>query len=148
MNMTGATIRAGTGDDFEAISKIYTGPGDGPLDHFADVERMRKIPVEGWLVAEVDGSIVGFLYWFRHRNPWWEPEVDEYVDIQELHVEEAYRRRGIGRALVDHAVEEARERGIRTVFIDTSDDNTAARRLYEGAGFREQFRDVHYKLVL
>jgi hypothetical protein len=80
-----------------------TRPHRSDLDQFAGIERLRRLPLDGLLVAELDLDVIGFLYWFRHRRPFFDPEVEEYASIQELHVFE---------------------------------------------GFRELFRDVHYKLRL
>ncbi|HLF07492.1 MAG TPA: GNAT family N-acetyltransferase [Thermoplasmata archaeon] len=145
--MNGLDIRHGTETDHPALVVYYDG-GEGPLDQFVDLERLQRLPPEGLLVAEVDGKIVGFLYWFRHRKPFFDPAVDEYAMIHELHVFEDFQRRGIGRALLARAVEDIRTCGIGTVYIDTMDYNAPARALYESAGFRELFRDVHYKLEL
>jgi len=49
----------------------------------------------------------------------------------------ASRRRGLGRALLDAAIAHARTRtGIAAVHLSVSSGATAARRLYEQAGFR------------
>jgi ribosomal protein S18 acetylase RimI-like enzyme len=51
-------------------------------------------------------------------------------------VDPGYRRRGVGRALVDQAVRWAVERRAREVILWVADHNSAARRLYERIGFR------------
>lgn len=43
---------------------------------------------------------------------------------------------GIGRALIDHAVREARQRGLRRLELTVMTDNHHALRLYLGAGFQ------------
>jgi ribosomal protein S18 acetylase RimI-like enzyme len=50
-------------------------------------------------------------------------------------VRESARRSGLGRALVDAAIERARERGCRRIELDVNEDNVAARALYEARGF-------------
>jgi ribosomal-protein-alanine N-acetyltransferase len=47
------------------------------------------------------------------------------------------RRRGIARALLQHAVRYARENAIRSVFLEVRASNVAARALYGGLGFSE-----------
>jgi ribosomal protein S18 acetylase RimI-like enzyme len=55
--------------------------------------------------------------------------------LEELYVAPARRGQGLGRALLDAAMEAARQRGATRMDIATSVDDTAARGLYESAGF-------------
>jgi len=60
--------------------------------------------------------------------------VDAYV-IAELHVDPPYRNRGIGRAMLRYAEEEARRKGCSVMSLVTHTSNPA-RRLYERHGFQ------------
>jgi ribosomal protein S18 acetylase RimI-like enzyme len=53
-----------------------------------------------------------------------------------LYVSREYRRRGIGRRLVETALAAAREAGAQTVWLETSNLNVPAVRAYERLGFR------------
>jgi len=56
------------------------------------------------------------------------------------------RGRGIGRALLEHAVEWARRSGVRKLELHVFPHNEPAIRLYERFGFvREGFRRAHYR---
>jgi len=55
--------------------------------------------------------------------------------LAELYVVPDLRRRGLGRALMDAALREARSRGADTMDIGVDEPDTAARRLYESLGF-------------
>jgi ribosomal protein S18 acetylase RimI-like enzyme len=55
--------------------------------------------------------------------------------LEELYVAPAKRGQGMGRALLEAAMEVARERGAAHMELGTSEDDTAARGLYESAGF-------------
>ena len=88
------------------------------------------------IVAEVDGSIVGFLTF--------EPHGSASAEITWMAVRADRRRRGIGRALVARADELLREIGARFVFVltlgpsvpdDAEDGYEGTRRFYEAAGF-------------
>jgi ribosomal protein S18 acetylase RimI-like enzyme len=57
--------------------------------------------------------------------------------IDSLATAAAHRRRGIARAMLDEAERMARRDGLRSVALDTWQDNRAARALYLGAGFEE-----------
>ena len=55
--------------------------------------------------------------------------------LEELYVVPAQRGQGLGRALLDAAIEAARDKGAEHMDLGTSEDDTAARSLYESAGF-------------
>jgi ribosomal protein S18 acetylase RimI-like enzyme len=76
-----------------------------------------------------------------------EPKAPEGAyNIIELHVDPAFRNRGVGGALLDHAEEEACRAGYRRMCLTTTTIN-AARRLYERHGFRvvETLTDAAYE---
>ena len=55
--------------------------------------------------------------------------------LEELYVIPERRGEGLGRALLEATIEEARGRGADHIDLGTSEDDTAARGLYESAGF-------------
>jgi ribosomal protein S18 acetylase RimI-like enzyme len=57
------------------------------------------------------------------------------ADIVAIYVLPEHARRGIGRALLDHAIAHARETGIDQLTLTVTQGNAAARDLYLGAGF-------------
>jgi ribosomal protein S18 acetylase RimI-like enzyme len=60
-------------------------------------------------------------------------ELDAY--LEELYVAPAMRGQGLGRTLLDGAMEAARQRGATHMDLGTGEDDVAARGLYESAGF-------------
>jgi GNAT superfamily N-acetyltransferase len=81
-----------------------------------------------WTAAAVaDATPVGFAY---------ADLVDDAVHIEELDVLEAWGRRGIGRALVAAAVDDARTRGLPGVTLTTFRDVPWNAPFYAGLGFR------------
>jgi ribosomal protein S18 acetylase RimI-like enzyme len=63
-----------------------------------------------------------------------------YTGALDAHLEELYvvpdrRGHGLGRALLNAAMEHARGRGAAHIDLGTSEDDVAARALYESAGF-------------
>jgi putative acetyltransferase len=83
----------------------------------------------------------------------------EEGELKTMHTAEAARGRGIGRAMLDHLLAEARRRGYRRVSLETGtmEAFAPARALYEGAGFvpcppfgayRESWNSLYLTLVL
>jgi RimJ/RimL family protein N-acetyltransferase len=83
------------------------------------------------LVAEEDGQIVGRLSIGRDTHP-----ASEHVADVGLMVARGYRRRGIGRALMEAAEAWARSVGVRKIELHVFPHNQAALALYEQLGYR------------
>lgn len=88
-------------------------------------------------VAVVDGELAGFLV---GRVADWssEPPIVEtrrMALIDAVTVAASHRRRGIGTALVEHAIREAAAKGVRRVETHFELDNEAAVRMWRRAGF-------------
>jgi ribosomal protein S18 acetylase RimI-like enzyme len=75
------------------------------------------------------------LYWLGARAAPAPPEATYYIDA--LAVADGARRRGLARALLAQAEDEARERGLHAVSLDTALHNKPARALYTGVGYDE-----------
>ncbi|AUX92248.1 ribosomal protein S18-alanine N-acetyltransferase [Mixta gaviniae] len=52
-------------------------------------------------------------------------------------VDPAYQRRGLGKALLDHLIEQLQQRDIFTLWLEVRASNQAAIALYEQTGFNE-----------
>jgi len=90
------------------------------------------------LVAEIDKDVVGFVA-VRVRVAPEEPDEDQtpYAYISDLVVLPAYRRRGIGRALLDRAEALVRSSGTGLVRVGVLAKNESAAKLYRAVGFTE-----------
>jgi ribosomal-protein-alanine acetyltransferase len=63
------------------------------------------------------------------------PVGGDFGEIQTIGVDEAARGRGLGRALMDHLLGEARRRGIPRMLLEVRADNPVAQALYASLGF-------------
>lgn len=70
---------------------------------------------------------------FRLRPSLWAKAGDAY--LEELYVVPEQRRRGIGRALLNAAIDAARDAGANHFELTTGETDTEARGLYESRGF-------------
>jgi ribosomal-protein-alanine N-acetyltransferase len=66
------------------------------------------------------------------------------VQVQNLAVHPAFRRRGVGRFLLAEGLREAHRRGARLATLEVRPSNLAARRLYASLGFVETGRRPGY----
>lgn len=87
-------------------------------------------------VAELDGEPVGSVFIVRQDAG--------TAKLRLLYVEPSARGHGIGRRLVDEAVAYARATGYRRLVLWTNDILTAARRIYETAGFTLVASEPHH----
>jgi RimJ/RimL family protein N-acetyltransferase len=102
---------------------------------------VRRYPHAAVFVAEVPEGVVGRLSVGRDPHP-----ASHHVADLGLMVAESHRRRGIGWALLDAAVDWARASGVDKLELHVFPHNEGAIRLYERFGFeREGYRKRHYR---
>ncbi len=70
--------------------------------------------------------------------------VGEEWDIENVVVAAGQRRRGFASALLEEVLKRARQQGTRHLLLEVRESNTAARGLYEKAGFGETGRRRGY----
>lgn len=89
-------------------------------------------PLDGFLVAEVDGVVAGYISTYQSIRA---PSHSHVLSVNGLAVDPAAQGKGVGRRLVEAVIELARERGLAKVGLRVLGHNTGARRLYERCGF-------------
>jgi RimJ/RimL family protein N-acetyltransferase len=106
------------------------------------LKALRRYPHAAVFVAEQeDGHLVGRLSVGRDPHP-----ASAHVADVGLMVAIEARRQGVGRALLEAAVDWARGAGVRKLELHVFPWNEAAIALYESFGFeREGFRKAHYR---
>jgi GNAT superfamily N-acetyltransferase len=98
----------------------------------ADWQRALELQPDGCFVAEWQGTPVGTTTTCIFGPVAW---------VAMVLVEESHRGRGIGRALMEHALRFLDDRGVPTVRLDAT---PLGRPLYERLGFVEQFTLARY----
>jgi ribosomal protein S18 acetylase RimI-like enzyme len=96
-------------------------------------ERLHELLAEEEVIALLAGDpALGFAL-LRIRPSLWAKAGDAY--LEELYVVPAQRRKGFGRALLNAAINAAREANANHFELTTGETDTEARTLYESTGF-------------
>jgi ribosomal protein S18 acetylase RimI-like enzyme len=95
----------------------------------------------GVFVAEADGKVLGYI------STRLDPEAGK-GRIPNLAVDKAARGGGIGRKLIEHALEYFRREGMAFAMIETMADNPVGQHLYPSCGFVETGRQIHFAVKL
>jgi ribosomal protein S18 acetylase RimI-like enzyme len=85
-------------------------------------------PDKAIFCAYADGQLAGQVIVQKYWNG--------FAYIDDIAVDVHFRRRGVGRALLQHVVIWARDRQLAGVMLETQNNNVAACRLYESCGFQ------------
>ena len=96
-------------------------------------ERLRQLIEGGDTLVVLAGDGPDGLAVLRFRAAIWSAGLECY--LAELYVAPARRGQGVGRALMEAAMREARLRGADTMDIGVDEPDLVARRLYESLGF-------------
>jgi mycothiol synthase len=111
-----------TGEQYR--SQVMTKPGYDPA---------REI-----VAAAPDGRIAAFaVYWLDFRN--------QTGHFEPVGTHGQFRRRGLARAVVLHAMKQMQELGMTTVTVNHLADNVPARNLYESIGFIKRHETLGFR---
>jgi ribosomal protein S18 acetylase RimI-like enzyme len=123
--------------DAETIGRLlhdfnseFDEPTPGPR---AVAERVRTLLGAGAITVLLGGAGPDGLAVLRFRPALWSEALDCY--LEELYVVPGRRGHGLGRALMEAAIDLARDRGAACMHLGTAEDDVAARALYESLGF-------------
>ena len=153
--MTKPLIRSAQVDDFASIQSIYaievrehTATFEiTPPDMEEMTRRWRHITDMGlpYLVAELDGDVVGYAYASSYRS---RPAYSHTVE-DSVYVARDNHRQGLGRVLLAELMHRCRDLGKRQMIAIIGDSvHNASIRLHENAGFRHvgTLKQVGWKL--
>jgi len=152
--MSAVTFRRATADDLTAIVALLdddeqsTGREDPslPLDtrYLAAFEAIDADPNQMQIVAERDGAVVGtmqlsFLPGIAFRGGW-------RGQIEAVRIASSLRGQGLGRQMIQWAVERFRERGCGMAQLTSMSTRIDAHRFYESMGWKKSH--AGFKLTL
>ncbi|MCW1968116.1 MAG: GNAT family N-acetyltransferase [Anaerolineae bacterium] len=126
--------RLATPDDAAELARLMLLFDNPPRTPEQQAELMRNAPHEYPILGLWDGAVVSFLCMsfvsmVAQPNP--------FAIINDLFVEPAYRRRGLARALMQHAERLAHDLGASGLCLITGFKNIEAQALYRSFGFQD-----------
>ena len=117
---------------FEQV--LFAGDPSWTAEQFRS--ELDGVPRTRWyVVAEEAGDLVGYAGLFHSG---------ETADVQTLAVVPDRQRQGVGTALLEGLVAEARRRGVSELLLDVREDNVAAQAFYAHHGFEQLSRRRGY----
>jgi GNAT superfamily N-acetyltransferase len=143
MQVQSVTIREATEDDLEAIVALFAddplgGHGDTTdpqalLNYRAAFTRIAASPNEILYVAELSGEVVGTFQTMVTTTL--TARGSSSLIIEAVQARADIRGRGIGAAMINFAIDKARESGMRLVQLTSNAVRKDAHRFYERLGF-------------
>jgi len=143
-------LRAMTAEAFDGVSidqgmeRIFGGINghDWRWRKMRHVDDDVQRDAAGIFVAEEDdGRLVGYI------STWRDPEAG-IGHIPNVVVAAGYRAQGLGRRLIEHALQHFRNSGLTHAKIETLVQNEVGQGLYTSIGFREVARQIHLVMDL
>jgi [ribosomal protein S18]-alanine N-acetyltransferase len=138
MSTVDVALRLACANDARVMAAMSRDLIEGGLGWSYHSERIRRLIAErevASVVADRNGQLAGFgIMRFG----------DERARLILLAVQPAWRRVGIARRMLHWLAESAAAAGTASIHVELRAGNTAARDLYEAAGFSETFRVPGY----
>jgi GNAT superfamily N-acetyltransferase len=133
------SVRLIRGDDYaqwrplwDGYNAFYGRSGPTALDERVTAQTWERFFDAGQAmrahVAEIDGVVVGIVHALQHQST---SRLADVCYLADLFTHQAYRGRGIARALIQAVVDAARGAGLSRVYWTTHTSNETARVLYD-----------------
>ncbi len=136
-SLSGVALREIRPSDFEALyrlDQICFEPGIAYSR--GELRRFLGVPTADGLVAELDGTIAGFAIGYLTR--------ESVARVVTLDVHPSFRRRSLGKALLEELLNRFSRAGGREARLEVSTENTGAIAFYRKLGFRQRRRIPGY----
>jgi ribosomal protein S18 acetylase RimI-like enzyme len=131
------TVRRASPADAQALAKLlhdFQKEYDEPTPGVAALaQRYEKLLGSGEMICLLVGDGPDGFAQLRFRPTVYSDGLDAY--LEELYVVPSLRGQGLGRALLEAAMETSRAEGATRMDLGTAETDVAARKLYESTGF-------------
>ncbi len=94
-----------------------------------DLLELLEVRSDAFLVAQIEGTVAGFITWGPFRNG------DGYIHTAEHSIITARSGQGIGKALMQDALAKAHAQGVHTLVACIGGENHAATAFHRRLGF-------------
>ncbi|MCH8183849.1 MAG: GNAT family N-acetyltransferase [Proteobacteria bacterium] len=121
-------LRAGWEALFRKYFEFYEAPQRQSVIDSAWNRIVEEQNPHGLLALDGDRRVVGLVHYLFHPSTW---TTDPYCYLQDLYVDESWRGKGVGRALIEAVYRAADEKPASQVYWLTQHFNTEARQLYD-----------------
>ena len=105
-----------------------------PETYFAAFDQINASPSFELIVAELDGRVVGTLQLIFIPSISYQGGLR--AQVESVRVDEPLRNQGIGKSMMEWAIERARQRGAHLLQLTTHNTRQDAHRFYERLGFK------------
>lgn len=150
----GIVIRHAEARDVPALAALFADDGVGghgdttdPAalpEYEAAFERISRSPNDALYVAELDGAVVGTFQTTLITNMTARGATSLTIEAVQTRVD--LRGRGIGAAMIEFAIERARDQHVRLVQLSSNNKREAAHRFYRRLGFEQSHAGFKMKL--
>jgi len=127
-----ALVRLLAEDDLGSTRERYAEPL--PESYSRAFEQIDRDPNHELIVAEQDGNAIGTLHLMF--LPSLSYQGGTRAQIESVRVDTRFRNQGIGKKMMEYAIERARQRGCHLVQLTTHATRADAHRFYERLGFK------------
>lgn len=152
-------LRPASGDDFPALAALGRDSFVAKFGHMYRPEDLAAFldethseaavaaefanPQRRYCLAEVDGALAGYCKLAIPSTLAEHSDAERPVEIKQLYTDPALTARGLGSALMDWALAEARREGADAVQLSVWSGNDGAQRFYARYGFAK-IADIHF----
>jgi ribosomal protein S18 acetylase RimI-like enzyme len=116
-----------------------------PADYASFISRQLEDSDKAVLVADENGDVIGYAYAAVEGYDYMALRGPAGV-LHDLIVDPEHRGRGVGKLLLDAALEFFKSRGVPRVVLSTAEHNEGAQRLFARMGFRRTMIEMTREL--
>lgn len=139
--MSNFNIRKLNSDDYNNWLILWNLNNNGDEEKAVTEHTWKRLTDEnysemGGFVAEIDNKIVGIVHYVIHPTT---GSIDDICYMQDLYIDESYRRKGIGLSLVEKLSEFGRSQNWSRIYWFAASSNEKAKDFYKKIGFKLDF---------